>query len=441
MSILVYNNHNVFVHKGGRGVFCALLQFLDGRVKGEKMDNTQMDALLNGIDFSNLSALEELAEAGFDKNQAKTVVAYEAVDTALSVAHGADKEDLADFVSELNWQNSGNYDIAARFEAVPEKPHFLDKARTYVGTTIDELKAAFNDKRFGKAALAGTKVVLVVGGIGLVAYVLFGNVQAANADMINPLDHVASDSPIDTVVFNSGYGNGTGAGAVFPHDMNSNEWLASMDSGFLLKYDGKTFQGSIDTGISGLTGVDYLSADDIVLSAGTTLYFGNISGGTWNQTTSLDLTLVSDITDVADGQGLADLFVPTASDGVYAIRNGALGEQIDSANVQAYDVIKLDPTAYTNDMGQFQGQVFKLLDENGVPLGGSGNTKTINLFPNDTITGVAHIQDGLYLIQPEEFQRYKPQQYAEGIVPEPGTAALLAIGGMYFLIKKRNNRE
>lgn len=263
--------------------------------------------------------------------------------------------------------------------------------------------------------------------------------QVAQATPINPLDDVASDSPAATILFPSGFGNGTGAGAVFPYDMNSNIWSAATSDGWLLEHDGTTYNRAIDTGHSGLTGVDYLGENSLVVSAGTTLYFGHLEGDNWVDDSSLDLTLASDITDVANGFGLADLFVSTASNGVYAIRGGALAEQIDSANVQAYDVIKLDPLIYTNDMGQFEGEGYKLLDANGVPLGGGPNIKLITLNKATTLHGMAQTADNMYGVMIPGFHEWNNQQYASGIVPEPATMLVMTAAGVFLLTRRREN--
>ena len=300
---------------------------------------------------------------------------------------------------------------------IDDNPGLLSRAWKRTKKSVSDIKDGFSTgySRLKYATLA--------------AAVLTTLATTANAAPINPLDDVNSDSPTATVLFPSGYGNGTGAGAVFPHDMNSNTWAASTDDGWLLEYDGATFQTAIDTGHSGLTGVDYLGPNSLVVSAGTSLYFGHLDGANWVDDSSLDLTLASDITDVANGYGLADLFIPTASNGVYAIRGGALAEQIDTANVQAYDVIKLDPALYTHDMGQGDGEGYTLLDGDGVPLNQIGSSKLIELDNAMAIKGVAQINDGMYGVMNPGFQKWSNQDYASGIVPEPATGATIVLGG------------
>ncbi|MGB3086605.1 MAG: PEP-CTERM sorting domain-containing protein, partial [Phycisphaerae bacterium] len=134
-------------------------------------------------------------------------------------------------------------------------------------------------------------------------------------------------------------------------------------------------------------------------------------------------------------------FVPTASNGVYAVRSGALDGQIDTANVQAYDVIKLDPALYTHDMGQFDGEVYKLLDNNGVPIGGSGNSKLIDLNNAFAIRGMAQTKDRMVGVMNPGFQEWNNQQYADGIIPEPGTVALLLAGGSLLALAKGRCRQ
>lgn len=259
----------------------------------------------------------------------------------------------------------------------------------------------------------------------------------ARADTINPLDHVASDSPVHTQLLPSGYGNGTGAGAQFPHSQ-SNEWLLSTSDGWLLRYDGRSFQSAIDTGLP-LTGVDYTSSDDVVVSAGKTLYFGNLSGGTFNQTSSLDLILPSDITDVSHGYGMADAFIATG-DGIYAV-NGNDVEKIDDTIVQSYDVIKLDPAVYSNDMGQLAGEDYRLIDSDGEFLSGPNTGKLVSLNNYTTIRGMAQTKDEVYGTMNTAVQAWNNQEYASGIIPEPGTFTLLTIGGSAFLVRRKEQKE
>ena len=181
-----------------------------------------------------------------------------------------------------------------------------------------------------------------------------------------------------------------------------------------------------------------MGGDNLVLSAEKALYFGNVSGGSWNQTGFLDLSsLGSNTTDVANGWGLADLFVPTEANGIYAIRGGALAEQVDDDNVNSYDIFLFDPTQYDpTQMAQLDGDLYNTLNGSGVPLGGS-NFASINLGNATTLQGMAQTADRMVGVMNPGFQEWNNQQYADGIVPEPGSMAIMAIGGMYLLMIKR----
>ena len=108
----------------------------------------------------------------------------------------------------------------------------------------------------------------------------------------NPLDDVSNSSPASSYAAPAGFGNLTGADG----DVANPLWVAVTDSGFAHIMNGanSTPVASIDTGISGLTGIaltgydgsDFLAA----VCADTTIYKGKLSQTAWTQSNTIDLT-------------------------------------------------------------------------------------------------------------------------------------------------------
>ncbi len=257
--------------------------------------------------------------------------------------------------------------------------------------------------------------------------------QPARASLENPLNDVQSSSPTDTILLPSGYGNGTGAGG----NVLSNTWFASTTDGWLLKYDGKTFQNAIDTGLPGLSGVDVRPDGSLVLSYNEDLQLGTVSGNTWNPTSTITLYgLTSGITDVSEGYGMADFFVASGN-GVYAVRNGSLGEQVSTSILRSYDAVKLNPAMYTSNLACGDGKLYKEADNSG-QLFGPGKIAAIPF--DDVVNGSVNLKNYQIVVQPDAFQVLNPQGFSDGIqVPEPATMLLVATGGMYLLTRKNKN--
>ena len=193
---------------------------------------------------------------------------------------------------------------------------------------------------------------------------------------------------------------------------------------------------TIDTGISGLTGVAITGYDGndflLALSAATTIYEGKLSTSAWTQSGTIDLT-TSDLTDI--DYALGSYFIATESDGIRKVTGSGGTSPVDPATVQAYDVIVFKPTTYDNDMGQFEGEVFKNLGLDGIPLGGVGNDKLVDWNPATTIRGIAYYDSGIAVVQNPGVQIHSPQDYQPHMaeIPEPATIALLLAGGTVMI--------
>jgi hypothetical protein len=259
--------------------------------------------------------------------------------------------------------------------------------------------------------------------------------RPADASPVNPLNDVQSSSPIDTILFPSGYGSGTGAGG----NTLSNTWYASTSDGWLLKYDGKTFQNAIDTGYQ-LTGVDVRPDGTLVLSHNMSLEIGTVTGNTWNNISTISLIgLTSDTTDVSEGYGMADFFVASGN-GVYAVRNGVLGESVGVGGLNAYDVVRLDPTKYTSNLVISDATQYANADLIGHLNGGS---VLIDLNLDDNPLGVANLKDYQMIVESGAFQVYNPQGFAPGIqnIPEPASISLTAVGLMSLLARRKEEKQ
>ena len=142
---------------------------------------------------------------------------------------------------------------------------------------------------------------------------------------INPLDDVHSMSPVDTILFPTGYGDGTGAGG----NILSNTWYASTakaGAGFLLEMQGMDFVRAVSVG-KPLSGVDVLPDGRVVVSSGDRLYISTIVNGAWDFASETELVLGKQVIDVCYGYGMADYFVAT-TEGIWAVSNGELREEL-----------------------------------------------------------------------------------------------------------------
>lgn len=256
-----------------------------------------------------------------------------------------------------------------------------------------------------------------------------------SAAPINPLTDVHSASPTDTVLIDTAsYGNGTGAGG----NVLSDTWFASTNKngtgGFLLQYDGKTFQQAINMGMP-LSGVDVNPDGSLIVSSGSSLYHGRIVGGAWQGDSSIDLGSHT-INDVCTGYGMADYFV-AASDGVFAVRNGALGESVDGSIVNSIKYFELDSSKYSpTGLSFLQGNISNTVTDTGLTIDGFNNNLNNYSYP----TGDAQLKDFRVLVEPAGqnsiMQFYNNDTYASGIVPEPATIGIMVVGALLITRRK-----
>ncbi|MEI7836267.1 MAG: PEP-CTERM sorting domain-containing protein [Planctomycetota bacterium] len=262
--------------------------------------------------------------------------------------------------------------------------------------------------------------------------------NAAFAALKNPLDDVHNATPTATILIDTAtYGQGTGAGG----NVLSNTWYASTTKngagGYLLEYNGQTFDRAISLGMA-LTGVDVCPDGSIVVSSGTSLYKGTISAGAWQEHGRIDIGKT--INDVCYGYGMADYFVAT-SEGVYAVRNGGLGEKVDGSEVKAIKYFKLDASQYSPDGLSFlQGNGANTVSDTGLTITGFTNTLNNYTYPDGDVQAKdfrALVEGGVGSTV-SVIQFYANDTYVSGIiVPEPATLSLLALGGMAILRRKR----
>jgi len=265
------------------------------------------------------------------------------------------------------------------------------------------------------------------------ASVLIVPVVANAAPLGKPLDDVSDSSPASSYAAPAGFGNLTGADG----DVANPQWIAVTDSGFAHIMNGAnaTPLATIDTGISGLTGVaitgydgsDFLAA----LCAGTTIYEGKLSQTAWTQSGTIDLT-TSNLTDI--DRALGAYFIATESDGIRKVTGGGTSA-VDTGAWNAYDVIEFLANTYDNNMSELNGQAFKLIDVDGIPLGGVDDDKTVNWSPATTIRGIAYYDGGIAVVQNPGVHIHNEQAYQQHMqpIPEPATIALLLAGGAVML--------
>lgn len=253
--------------------------------------------------------------------------------------------------------------------------------------------------------------------------------QALAAPLGNPLDDVHDSTPISSFAAPDGFGNLTGADG----DVSSPIWAATTDLGYIHLFDGMSSSpiSTIDTGISGLTGIAYLGNDNFALSAGHTIYEGSILGSSWNQTGTIDLT-TSDLTDI--DFALGQYFIATQSDGIRRVEGDGSTEELISGAFSAVDIIDFQPNTYDNGMIQFGGEQFRNIDSNGIPF---GSGKLVDFNSPVTILGVAYFDGGMALPVGLGVYIHAEQAYQEHMaqIPEPSTIALLGIGALGLLAR------
>jgi hypothetical protein len=350
---------------------------------------------------------------------------------------------MQEFVDELKLQSSDNYSIDARFEAAIEKPNPLDKARNYVAASIEELKTAFNDGRFGRAALAGAKIGIVVGGVGLAGYVLFGNVQGADAA---PLGDPVLTLP-DSISWYDGFAKPTEldsfSGGATAKD-NTIQGLVPSEDGFATRYSGVTFMGSTEIGQSGMRGLAP-TLEGYITGSASSLYFTDDSLTLNGQSIDL-LGIVSSIKSVdtafylsesAQVPGLGySVFFTTESDGVRRLTSmSGDSVQIDSHSFDSIKVIEFNPNTYDNPMIQLEDSFVNLGYDGAI----FGSSKEVDFDLSVDLQGTIYTSNGeITALVATSGRLYDSNQLAftEHInhdVPEPTTITLLGLGALGLL--------
>ncbi len=258
---------------------------------------------------------------------------------------------------------------------------------------------------------------------------------ALNANAQNPLDDVSDSTPVKSVIAPEHYGNLTGADG----DVSQEEWYATTDLGYIHKFSGRSETPvSIDTGISGLSGIAYKGDGQFALSAGNDIYEGALDNS-WATEDIISLA-TSDITDI--DFALDSYFIATESDGIRKVVDGG-SELVEDLGCDSFDLIEFKPNTYDNNMSQRQGESYINVDSSGNPFGMS---KFADLHNATTIAGIAHYggnNAGMAVVQAPGIQHHDPQQYQQNMqpVPEPGTLAMLGLAGLGLLGKTYQKRE
>ncbi len=223
-------------------------------------------------------------------------------------------------------------------------------------------------------------------------------------------------------------------------------------------YDGTTTtpEATINTPFSNISGLAYRGRDGsgdplVTLSAGTSLYEGTLSGGSFNIDSVIGLTgITSDTTDVTFG--LDNHYIATQSDGVRRVESdGSTTLTFNASGVESYDILDVIAGTYINPAEQIDGENFTNIDNNGIAIG-SGTF--VNLNNATTIEGIAYfdsdnnplngVDGGLAVIQGPGIQIHTAPTYASNItdpVPEPATLALLAAGSATLLSGRRKEQK
>ena len=218
-------------------------------------------------------------------------------------------------------------------------------------------------------------------------------------------------------------------------------WVATTDQGYLLFFNGfdPTPVNVVDMGLSGATGVAWLGNNRFAISAGNTIYEGNLSGGTWNQTGGHSFSGMSTINDV--DYALGHYFIATASDGVRRVESDWTTTEVYSGNgVLAVKVVEFQPNSYDNPMLNLAGgdHGFRNADSSGTPF---GFPKPVQLNNGLNIEGIAYYSGGFAVVQSEGTEIHNPftfqQHMASMTVPEPSAAVLLLAATPLLLPRRR----